>query len=45
MAVSGEEYCKKVGGVRLEWNLGCGLDSAKDAMQTRARLWLRSGGR
>ena len=45
MAVSGQEYCKKVGGVRLEKNLGCGPDSAKDAMCTRARLWLRSGGR
>ena len=45
MAVVGEEYCKKVGGVRLEWGLGCGLDCAKDAMSTCARLWLRSGGR
>ena len=45
MAVVGEEYCKKVGGVRLEWDLGCGLDCAKDAMSTCARLWLRSGGR
>ena len=45
MAASGEEYCKKVGGVRLEWDLGCGPDGAKDAMWTCARLWLRSGGR
>lgn len=45
MAVCGEEYCKDVGGVRLELDLGCGPDCAKDAMSTRARLWLRSGGR
>ena len=32
MAVYREEYCKKVGGVRLEWDLGCGPDCAKDAM-------------
>ena len=41
MAVSGEECCKKVRGVRLEWNLGYGLNGAKDAMRTRASLWLR----
>ena len=45
MAASGEEYCKKVRGVRLEWDLGCGPDGAKDAMWTCARLWLRSAGR
>ena len=41
MAVFGKEYCKKGRGVRLEWNLGCGPDGAKDAMRTRASLWLR----
>ena len=41
MIMSGEEYCKNVGGVRLAWDLGCGPDGAKDAMGTRASLWLR----
>lgn len=45
MAVLGEEDGEEVGGVRLEWDLGCGLDCAKDAMSTCARLWLWSGGR
>ena len=41
MANSREEYCKKVGGVRLEWNMGCGPDGAKDVTWTRASSWLR----
>ena len=38
----GEEDCKKVGGVRLEWDLGCGLDWAKDAMCSLVALEWRT---